>query len=176
MSDQFQVTTSEQGLIRLFALDLPSDEVAGLREAELARLLGVENIDVDQIDLFSTDDLQGLGLVGYMAEGLGIAPEDLEEDRARLEALKGHLLIVRSAAFKGQYALLTAQAPLRWIGTYPEATSAIKFEPLPSEAAKGNVTPDAKQRPSNAAMSGRVAMVVLIFLVAFTGALVWVAS
>ena len=85
MSDTFQVTKNETGLIRLFAVDLPPEEIDGLREAELARALGVDALDVDQIDLFSADDLKGLGLVVYMTEGLGIAEAELDGDRARLD-------------------------------------------------------------------------------------------
>ena len=176
MSDTFQVTQGERGLVRLFAVDLPRNEVDDLREADLARALGIETVDVDQIDLFSTDDLKGLGLVAYMIEGLGIAETELAGDRARLEALTGVILVVRSAAFKGQYTVLTAQAPLRWIGTYAEESSPVQFEPLPAGGAKGEVTPKAKKPPSDAAMSGRVAMLALLVIFALTALIVWVAA
>lgn len=147
MSDTFQVTTSERGLIRLFSIDLPPEEIDKLRAPDLARSLGVETLDIDQVDLFSVSDLKGLGLVGYMTEGLGIAEADLADDRTRLEALKGPVLIVRSAAFKGQYAVLTSKAPLRWIGTYPEEQAQVKFEPLPDAAAQGTLSPSSGAAP-----------------------------
>lgn len=176
MSDQFQVTSGEYKLVRLFAVDLPAEEIDGLREADLAAALGVDNLDVDQIDFFSVDDLEGLGLVGYMIDGLGIAEDQLADDRARLMSLTGQLLIVRSAAFKGFHGLLSVKAPLRWIGTYAEDRSKVTFEALPTGGTEGIVPTTNKTRPSNAAMSGRVAMVVLLVLFMLTGALVWIAS
>jgi len=176
VSDQFQVTSGEYKLVRLFAVDLPADDIDGLREADLAAALGVERLDVDQIDFFSVDDLEGLGLVDYMIEGLGIAEDQLADDRARLMSLTGQLLIVRSAAFMGLHGLLSVKAPLRWIGTYAEDRSKVTFEALPTGGTEGNVPSTNKKRPSDAAMSGRVAMVVLLVLFMLTGAMVWIAS
>ncbi|QGX97178.1 hypothetical protein EI983_02335 [Roseovarius faecimaris] len=176
MSDRFDISASERGLVRLFALDLPGEEVGKLREADLAAMLGVSALDIDQVDLFSTRDLTGLGLSGYMTEGLGIPEAEIAPDRARLDALTGHLMVVRSAAFQGAAVTLTPRAPLRWIGTYTEEKSPVKFEPLPSAAAEGQVAPTAKPRPSDAAMSGRVAMVALLVIAVITLAMVLVAA
>lgn len=176
MSDRFDISASERGLVRLFALDMDSEEVEKLREPDLAAMLGVERLDVDQVDLFSTNDLTGLGLTGYMTEGLGIPEDELAPDRARLDALKGHLMVVRSAAFQGEAVTLAPRAPLRWVGTYAEEHSPVKFEELPSAAAKGQVAPSAKPRPSDAAMSGRVAMVALLVIAIVVFAMFLVAA
>ncbi len=176
MSETFQISATERGLVRLFTIDLTPDDLEDLREAQLAAALGVDAVDVDQIDVFTADDLKGLGLVGYMTTGLGIADAELTADRTRLEALKGPFVVVRSAAFKGQELVLAPQSPLRWIGTYPEENAPVQFEPLPDEAAKGTVAPTTKPRPSDAAMSGRVATVVLLVLFALTAVLVWIAA
>ena len=176
MSDTFQVTESERGLVRLFSIDLPAEEIDKLREPELAQALGVDALDIDQIDLFTIEDLKGLGLVGYMTEGLGIAEAELADDRTRLDALKGPMLVVRSAAFKGQSATLTIQAPLRWIGTYAEEHAPVQFEPLPTGGTEGTTAPAGKPRPSDAAISGRVATVALLLIFIFTAILVWIAA
>lgn len=176
MSDQFEVTASERGLVRLFALDLPAEEVEKLREADLAAMLGVARLDLDQVDLFSSSDLTGLGLTGYMTEGLGIPEEELAPDRARLDALTGHLMVVRSAAFQGEAVTLAPRAPLRWIGTYAEAHSPVQFEELPSAAAEAQAAPPPRKTPSDAAMSGRVAMVALLVIALLVLVMVLVAA
>ena len=177
MSDRFEVKQGERGLVRLFTVDLPPDRIDALRTPDLARALGVETLDADQIDLFSTDDVKELGLTGYMTEGLGIPEADLAADRAQLDALTGTVLIVRSAAFGGQAARVTVRAPLHWVATYAEDHAPVKFDPLPSggPADTANARQPAK-RVSNAAMSGRVAMVALVVLAVLTAVMVWVAS
>lgn len=173
MSETFDVKSTEHGLVRLFAVDLPPEKIESF-DAEDA--LGVKALDHAHVELFAISDLTGLGLSGYMNEGLGISRDDL--DSARLDALTGFVLIVRSAAFRGQETTLTTKAPLRWIGTYPEESAPVKFEPLPSAAALGDVPPPpiTRKRPSDAAMSGRVAMIALLVIFALTALVIWLAA
>jgi len=171
MSERFEVLATEHGMVRLFAVDLPKDEIAGL---DVAASLGVGRLDPERFELFALDDLKGLGLAGYMHEGLGISRAEL--DVARLDALEGHVLILRSAAFGGQAVVLTPRAPLRWIGTYAEETAPVQFTPLPAASAQGVVTPTGKAPPSDAAMSGRIATLALLVIFALTALVVWVAG
>jgi hypothetical protein len=172
MSETFHVKSTEHGLVRLFAVDLPPEKIESF---DVAEALGVKALDPAQVELFAVSDLTGLGLSGYLNEGLGIAREEL--DSARLDALTGCVLIVRSAAFQGQSVKLSPKAPLRWVGTYPEESAPVKFEPLPSAAALGDVPPPtSKKRSSDAAMSGRVAMIALLVIFALTALVVWLAG
>ncbi len=143
-----KVSSSERGLVRLFAVDLPGEEIETFRSAkinsdgELAEwplddALGFSFLDEDFIELFDVSDLEDLGLTGYMVEGLGIAQKDVNEDAARLAAQKGWVLIVLSAAFGGVAQTLTPKSPLRWIGTYAVDGAPIHFEQLPDASAKG---------------------------------------
>ena len=176
MSERFEIKQNEHGMVRLFVVDLPEEAIEGFAEGGLTEALGVARLDPEGVELFALENLQGVGLAGYMVDGLGIAEADVTPDKARLDALTGHLLVLRSRAFGGQSATLTPRAPLRWIGTYPEENAPVKFEPLPSEAAKGQVVPEGKPRPSDAAMSGRVAMIALLVIFALTALMIWIAA
>ena len=171
MSDRFDVKAGERGVVRVFSVDLPEVETKGFNASEA---LGVETLVPDYVELFPVEDLKGLGLAAYMHDGLGIAEEDL--DTARLDGLKGYVLIVLSAAFGGAAVTLAPRAPLRWIGTYTEESAPVKFEPLPDASAQGNVVSEGKPPPSDAAISGRVAMIALLVIFALTALMVWIAG
>lgn len=171
MSETFHVSAREFGLVRIFAVDLPRDALEGF---DVARTLGVDALDPAHLELFDLSDIAEIGLSGYMTEGLGIAPAEL--DSARLDALTGPVLILRSAAFRGQAVTLRPRAPLRWIGTYAEERAAVQFEPLPAGAPESDAPPPTRPRPSDAAMSGRVAMIALLVIFALTALMVWIAG
>lgn len=178
MSDRFEIRANETGLVRLFQIDLPPDEIESfsgdLHNLQLA--LGAKWLDAEYVEVFSASDLKGLGLAGYMTEGLGIAAADLTSEKARLDALQGHMLVVLSKAFDGVEQVLTPKAPLRWVGTYAEEAANITFEPLPDESAKGVAPAMDKKVPSQAAMQGKVATLVLIFLALFVWVLIKIAG
>lgn len=155
-----EVSATERGLVRLFAVDLPADEIETFRTPDtnedgdlvawpLKAALGASYLDEDFIELFPVRDLEELGLRGYMVQGLGIAEADVAEDALRLDAVKGSVLVILSNAFGGFAETLAPRAPLRWIGTYKEETAPVTFAPLPSDAARGVVeTPGpAKSNP-----------------------------
>lgn len=188
MSPPFTIKAQEHGVVRLFMVDLPESRIKAFADPDydsdaddppwaLKSALGADYLDEDFIEHFTISDLADLGLPGYMTEGLGIAEADIAEDRAQLSALKGHLLIVFSRAFGGFAQSLTPRAPLRWVGTYVEDRPPVIFDPLPSGAATGQVDgPANSAKPSDAAISGRIAMIVLGLLGLFVWLLIWIAG
>ncbi len=136
------ISASERGLVRLFSVDLPPEEMTAFRHEDergspLLQALGCTSLDMDHVEMFDVADLEELGLTGYMTEGLGIGVDDVREDAARLTNLKGWVLMLRSAAFEGREQRLQPKAPLQWIGTYAEDGAPVHFEPLPDAGAKG---------------------------------------
>ncbi|WP_120502166.1 hypothetical protein [Roseovarius sp. EL26] len=172
MSDRFEISADEVGLVRLFQIDLPADQVEAFSDdlQKVQRALGATQLNTDYVEVFAVSDLTGLGLAGYMAEGLGIAKQDFAAERVRLDALEGHILVILSKAFEQTVQTLTPKVPLRWVGTYAEESANVTFEPLPDKSAQGVAPVAVKKTASNAAIQGRVATVVLIFLALF----VWV--
>ncbi|SLN21683.1 hypothetical protein [Roseisalinus antarcticus] len=156
------VPETERGHARIFAVELAGEEAAAFDDPEIiARALGIEDLPHGQYEYFPVSNLDGLGLAGYLTEGLGIATESVRADRARLNAVRGHVLIVLSAGVRGR--TLRPVSPLRWIGTYAEPVTIAPMEKLRSESAEGLIG-DPKPRPSDAAMSGRIAMLALLVL------------
>lgn len=181
MSEKFDVSATEMGLVRLFKIDLPPEEIDAFGDdsdgpGALETALGVQYLDRGFVDLFPVDNLEGVGLAVYMVEGLGVSEAEVDPVREQLNTIEGHVLVVLSRAFGGEAATLTPNAPLRWIGTFVEDRAAVQFEPLSSDAAEMTPTPEAKRKPSDAAMSGRVATVALLVLFALTFLVVWIAS
>ncbi|SDN56007.1 hypothetical protein SAMN05216196_101902 [Lutimaribacter pacificus] len=176
-----QVSATEAGLVRVFAIDLPPDGIAGFTDpdspgiATIRDALGAQALSPDHVDLVRLADLGELGLDGYLTEGLGVAADEIAPDRARLRALTGYVLVLPSRAFAGTAQVLTPRAPLRWIGTYaePQAQAQSDFTPLRSEGAKGAPL---KRGPSDAAISGRVAAVALLVLFLLVAIMVWIAA
>ncbi|ROU02566.1 hypothetical protein [Histidinibacterium lentulum] len=172
MTDVMYVPEHERGQVRLFAVDLPAEEADGWGTAEnVAAALGVEKLVEGQWEYVAVSGLEGLGLAGYMEEGLGVDPAQLRDDLPRLAELTGHVLIVLSAAVRGR--TLRPRAPLRWIGTYGEPVSVAPMEKLRSASAEGWID-QPRKGPSDAAMSGRIATIAILVLLALVGVMVWV--
>lgn len=184
MSETFQVSPTEHGVIRIFMVNLSADEAArfiespdGTSPAPVNRALGVDELDHTFVELFALNSLEGVGLAGYLVEGLGVAEADVAPYRSRLNGMSGHVLIVLSQAFGGHAATITPVAPLKWIGTYTEEGASVKFEPLPSKGAEGAVTgAPAKAPKSDARIGGMIAMYTLIAMFALVGLMIWVAG
>ena len=184
MSETFHVKATERGVIRIFMANLTTEQAASFTEspdedtpAPINRALGVTYLDSDFVELFPLSNLDGMGLAGYLTEGLGVAEADVKPNASRLNAMSGQVLIVLSQAFGGFETTITPTAPLKWIGTYTEEGASVKFEPLPSEAAKGTLSQTApKARKSDARVGGMIAMYALIAMFALVGLIIWVAA
>jgi len=177
MTTTMAVPETERGQVRVFAVDLtPEAAETWGTEASVARALGVDSLPEGQWELFPVSNLEGLGLTGYLVEGAGADPEPVQQDRARLAALKGHVLLVYSGAVRGK--TLTPKAPLRWIGTYGEPVTVAPMDKLVSQAAEEPAaqTPRHRKPPSDAAMSGRIAGLAILVLLALVGVMVWIAG
>lgn len=173
MSTKIDIKAGERGVVRVFATDLGKDQVTAF---DVAAALGAKHLDTDQLELFDIGDLQGLGLSGFLEDGHGIPTDQLTGMISQLDGLKGVVLIVASRAFGDQPQTLKPADTLRLVGTFFEQNQPVSFQPLPNEAAQGNVNTETKPRPSNAAMSGRVAMVALLVLALLVAVMIWIAG
>lgn len=184
MTGGLETSTVERGLVRVFALSMSQDEAQALRDntpedgapAPQAAALGLDTINADYIEVFPVSDLSEIGLTGYLVEGNGIDPDSLRGDRAKLDALDGWVMCVYSAAFGGRAVTLRPAPELTLIGTYAEpGVDWSDQQKLQSDAARGT-TAAPKKAPSDAAMSGRIAMGALLVLVLLTALMIWVAA
>lgn len=171
-----RVSSLERGVVRIFALSMTDAEAEALRDAVDPAVFGLEQINGDYIEIFPVSDLTELGLDGFLEAGHGIEPKDLDPDRAKLRALDGWILLATSQAFAGIEAELRLAPELTLIGSYQEPLVDWSSDaPLVSQAASGTSSPP-KSAPSDAAMSGRIAMLALIVIFALTAVMVLIAA
>lgn len=181
MTATLTIPAEEQRTIRLFAVNLTEAQVAALlrdhapppaapgdlpETPAAATLLGWPALDTRHAELFAIRDLSGLGLPGYLTEGLGLDEADIAPDRARLAALEGHALILLSRAFGGAAVTLDIPPALTLIGTYHEKTTPVLFQPLPGTAGQGRLTgaPSAPEDKAARARLLRLAMLSALIL------------
>ncbi|MFS4582004.1 hypothetical protein [Phaeobacter sp. C3_T13_0] len=108
-------------MIHVFDLDMRSEQARFLREpGALAQVLGIDDIDLDHVEVFPISDLEDLGLVGYLRDGCGISADQLNRDIARLSAIEGYVLLLRSRALRGEETRLTPASQIQHIGDYGE--------------------------------------------------------
>lgn len=155
MSDRIEIPAGGGDLIHVFGLDL-SKEAA---EAFVTRpprnghgwplkvALGAQRLDPAHVEHFPVSDLEGVGLPGYLTEGLGADPAAVEAERDRLEALLGDVVLLRPAAFAGEAQTLTVSPPLIHAGSYPMDRPATTMERLHTPSAEGRVVSGAAPTP-----------------------------
>ena len=140
MNQTITIPKGERGMIRVFAVNRAPLEmqVALSRQpkADLAReLLGDPHLNTIGTEIFPVKDLEGVGLAGYLADGYAVPDDQLEEDRARLEALEGYVLLLFSNSFAGRGAVFDVGSDLTLIGTYGEFQPDHSAEPMSSASA-----------------------------------------
>ena len=188
-----EVTASEAGLVRVFALSMSDDQAKalkansadGIEGTDASSLqepaLGATTLNDDHVEVFPVSDLGDMALPDYLTEGAGIARDTLEADRFKLASLEGWVMVVYSTAFRGMAQTLSPSAQLTLVGTYPQ--EGIDWSPqidlstpsaLPQKEDTGEPVP--KKRPSDAAMSGRIATLALLVMFLLVGLMVWIAG
>lgn len=135
MGEANRVPPGETAQVRIVA---PGNLAAsGAPAAAAARLLGLAGLVEGEVERLKLADLAGLGLAGYLSEGWDVPGAAMAADRARLEALRGEVFLVRSGAFGGRRAELAPLPGVEILGPYPEARApgAVPLPPRPEEPA-----------------------------------------
>lgn len=130
------VAASERGVLRLFTLDMPPEEVRFLRETPgaVSQALGVSEAREDLIEIFDTKDLGQIGLRGYLTEGCGIDPALLDQD-PQLDQLTGWLLALPSQAVTQRPVTLSPQSKIRFVARFGEPPVDWSAKPMAPPAA-----------------------------------------
>lgn len=138
MNDALSVRKDETGVVRLFRLDMPPEQARFLQAepAALADKLGVTSLDPDQADVVRIDDLDDLGLAGYLTEGIGVADAAIASDRAMLDALRGYVLVLLSRAFGGQATEIRPGDGVTLLRTYGQVPIDRTGGPIEAESAR----------------------------------------
>ena len=183
MSDTIQISSRETGVVRVFAVDIPAGQIAAFTARNgrwpLREALGADALDPEYVQVFDVADLAGVGLPAYLTEGHAIPEDQIAPMRARLDTQGGTVMVITSRAFAGEQQVLTPRAPLRLIGSFSETHMPVTFGALPDASARpqqSEVAPAPRKTPSDAAISGRVAMGALLVLAVLVAVMVWIAG
>ncbi|MBV0910840.1 hypothetical protein [Anianabacter salinae] len=173
MSDRMTIGPRDHGLVRVFALDIDTADLATWQPPEDGRdwplkdALGAAHLDPAKVEVFPASTLDGLGLSRYLIDGAGVAPSEIGADAARLDGITGVIVVIPSSALGSGDQTLTIIAPLRHVGTYREEDSPVAFAPLPAGSSEGLITGAPKSVPApGRAPRGSLIVVAAIALVA----------
>lgn len=167
------IPAGERGVIRVFDLDMRPEQARFLREpGALAQVLGIDDLDLNHVEIFPVSDLEDLGMTGYLSEGCGVPAPQLAADRATLDALEGHVLLLRSRAFAGAETRLTPAEQIHLIGTYGEQQTNWTAEPMTTASARPYSAPRtppriARSQARRIGASLFAVVMALIFLILF---------
>ena len=164
MTDEaYRVPSSELGVVRVFTTNLDPEGAAAIAASNVHKLLGKDiELDPDKVEVFPAKVIQALGLSAYLAEGYGIAPEDLKGKRSALDALTDLIILVPSSAFKGKAQELDPNPALRFIGVFSEPA---KPPPAPMSklaSAEGQITPPGGNHDPTAQRHGQSSWIIAL--------------
>lgn len=182
-----RVPPNERGRLHVFAVNQPTAEIARVfkpgdtgadrlqpEAGLLSDLTGAEGLDPSGAELIPLRDLTGLGLSGYLSEGLDIPTEDIGAHKRRLDALDGYALILTSPAFQGRAFALGETASLTHIASFSQpGTDWSARETLVSAAAKPHSAPPASPRAARHRAQRTGGMIVAAFLLVIAG-VIWI--
>ncbi|MFQ6546651.1 hypothetical protein AADZ90_001740 [Aestuariibius sp. 2305UL40-4] len=180
MTGSLEIAPHIHDTVFVFALNLPSEDVPTFTEGNqknwpLKDALGATTLDPNGVDIVALKEIAGLELSGLLIEGHGAEAAQVLTDKARLDALEGHVVLVHATAFQGVAQNLNPGPELTFIGRYSGPRTATPVEPLRSDAAEGTLKGDASAR-SHGKIGGRVATFALLVLFLLVGLMVWVAQ
>ena len=139
-----EVTPGERRVVRLFHLDLSAEHIRFLKQepGALADALGVPALDPGHAEILKIADLDQLGLATYLTEGAGVPEAEIAADRARLEALDGHVLVLFTRALQGWTGTLTPRDGIVSVASYGQPTTDWTAETLTTPSAtQGRASP-----------------------------------
>ena len=179
MTDPHDIPAAERETVRLVALDLPPEQVdrfVGRRDDTddaaqawpLRAALGADYIDPAHVEVIRPGDLEGVGLAGYLVEGLGVAEGDVAARADELRTLEsGPLVVLRSPAWGGQAQRLAPRPPVRLAATFHEAPPETPPVALDTDSARPATSSVAEPTPHDPPpRQGRARVVVVIALLA----------
>ncbi|WP_323769436.1 aspartate carbamoyltransferase catalytic subunit [Antarctobacter sp.] len=140
---QVEVNGSDTVTLRVLHLDLPPEaierftQMAGTGEWPLKYALGAVRLREAFVDVVSIRDLGEMPLSRYLSEAYDVQARTLGDDRTRIDALKGHVIVLPPQAFDTTTQTLTISSPLKLIGSYAEARPASRGPKVTSKSARG---------------------------------------
>ena len=170
------IPANDHGKMRVFVVAKPPpDGLVAKTPAGFAATFGAAGLNPDYVDVINLDDLGDMTLPDYITRGYEFSLDDV--DLAALSSVTGLVVLVMSRAFSGVALTLTLAPGVTHVTTCGEAVKMSIPTKIETESSAGILSSaPAKAPKSDAAMSGRVAMIALLVMFALVGLMIWVAG
>ena len=167
---QIEINGSDTTTHYLLHLDLPPEAIerfttmAGTGEWPLKYGLGATKLRPAFVETVDLRDLGAMTLSQYLAQGYDVSPKALGDKKTRIDALKGHVIILPPQAFENTSQTLHVATPLTHIGSFESAKAKPKGRSLRTRSAEGT---GAGGQPAAAPGLPRLVKLALIGLAVF---------
>ena len=170
------IPANDHGAIYVLELNRPApDGLADKTDAAMMAVFGKVIVNTDYVDAITPGMLDDMTLPDLIRNGYDMPVSVV--DAETLRGLMGTAVLVMSAAFGGSAMTIDLPADVRHVLTLREDASLDAPRPLTSAAAQGTLPGTApRKKPSDAAMSGRIATIALLLMFALVGLMIWVAA
>lgn len=182
MSLSTPLLSNGKPMLHVFAINLSEAEVLALLDqggehAVIQAVLPGTDLNLQGTQVLRLSDVEEIGLSEFLKQGHGVEDEAVAQYRAQLDALSGYVLFVFPTAATSRSQTIEHGAALTLITSFERRGPDWKaVEPLTSESAAPYSGAPAKKKPSDAAMSGRIATMALLVLFLMVAVMVWVAA
>jgi hypothetical protein len=169
------VPANEHGAIYVLELRRPDPE--GLSEktdAAMMAVLGKVVVNTDYVDVITPGTLTDMTLPDLIRNGYEMPVA--ESDAEKLRGLFGTVVLVMSAAFGGNAVDIDLPSDVRLVTTLRETPLMHAPQTITAESAKGLIPQGGKKPVSDATMSGRIAMIVLVAMFLLVAIMIWIAG
>ncbi len=140
---RFHINGSDRLTVTLLHLDLPAEAVerfasmAGTGEWPLKYALGAERLREGFVEVIDLRDLGPMPLSQYLADAHDLSPKVLGADKARIDTLTGHVVVLPAQAFDATSQDLNIAMPLSLVGRYGAPAPRARGAMLQSDSARG---------------------------------------
>lgn len=168
------IPANDHGAIYVLELNRTDPEgLADKTDAAMMAVFGPVVLNTDYVDAITPGMLTDMTLPDLIQNGY-----EMHVDTATAEELRGlfgTVILVMSAAFGGDEMTIDLPSDVRLVTVLRDAPAMSAPRTIPTESATGTL-PQGRKKPSDAAMSGRIATYALLLLFALVGLMIWIAA
>lgn len=166
------IPANDHGAIYVLELNRPApDGLADKTDAAMMAVFGNVVLNTDYVDAISPGMLEDMTLPDLIQGGYDMAVPDAVAEELR--SLFGTVILVMSAAFGGTEMTIDLPSDVRLVTILRDTPTMAAPRPIQTDSAKGTV-PSSRKKPSDAAMSGRIATYALLILFALVALMIWI--
>ena len=168
------VPANDHGAIYVLELNRPApDGLDDKTDAAMMAVFGNIVLNTDYVDAITPGLLVDMSLPDFIRNGYDMPVSDIQAENLR--GLIGTVVLMMSAAFRDSAINIDLPSDVRLVMVLRETPTMAAPRPITTDSAFGTV-PQKRKKPSDAAMSGRVATYALLVLFALVAVMIWIAG